>query len=106
MIEKTYTFESSEKKLIERIISDENVDINHVVLESKDSLPEHYSNSNVYLIILKGKLTISLNDSAKVVYASNQIINVPYNTKMHIANEEKSLLEFFIVKAPSPKTFN
>ncbi len=46
MIEKGYRHKLNDSKTIERIISDDNVDINHMVLQKGDELPIHYSNSN------------------------------------------------------------
>lgn len=107
MIEKKYNFKStSNKKLIEKIISDENLDLNHVIFNKGDALPEHYSNSNVYLIIVSGKITIQLNSQSAQSYQAGSIVNVPYKTKMNISNQQDEVLEFFIVKAPSPKNFS
>ena len=103
MIGKEYLYKVTDSKIIERIISDDNVDINHMVLQKSDELPVHCSNSNVYLIIVRGKLTISLNEQKPVSYSVGNIINVPYKINMHIYNEQDDILEFFVVKSPSPK---
>ncbi|MBC7365008.1 MAG: hypothetical protein H5U07_10815, partial [Candidatus Aminicenantes bacterium] len=47
MIEKIYYFQPASAKLIERLIDDENLAINHIVLAQGDYVPEHFSNSNV-----------------------------------------------------------
>jgi len=103
MIEKTYNFSFSEEKTIERIMEDENAAINHVVLPFKESLPEHVSNSNVYLIILRGNLSLILEDQEEKSYKAGKVIKVPFKTKMTIVNKGREILEFFIVKSPSPK---
>ena len=103
MIEKKYNYRLVESKLIEKIIDDENLALNHMVLTKDTGLPEHYSNSNVYLIIIRGKMTIKLNDNDKAVYTKGDIINIPYNTKMNVNNYYEEILEFFVVKAPNPR---
>ncbi|MDD3520227.1 MAG: cupin domain-containing protein [Actinomycetota bacterium] len=103
MIEKKYSYKLTDAKTIERIISDENLDINHMVLPKGESLPEHFSNSNVYLIIANGRLTIKLNEQKEATYERGDIINVPFKIRMLIYNEHEELLEFFVVKSPSPK---
>lgn len=103
MIEKEYKYKLTDSKIIERIVSDENVDINHMVLQKTEELPIHHSNSNVYLIIIRGQMSISLDEQAQSLYLKGSIVNVPYKTKMHIYNENDEVLEFFVVKAPSPK---
>lgn len=106
LIEKKFSFEStSNKKLIEKIISDENLDLNHVIFNKGDALPEHYSNSNVYLIVVAGEISVQLNSQETQSYLAGSIVNVPYKTKMNISNKQEEVLEFFIVKAPSPKNF-
>lgn len=104
MIEKKYSFTIQDKKTVERIIADDNVDINHIILLKGDSLPEHFSNSNVYLIIIRGEMSIKLNDQDEQLYEKQSIINVPYKVKMSIKNKGDEILEFFVLKAPSPRT--
>ena len=105
MIEKQYKFQETKDKLIERIVDDENVNINHIVLPKGGALPEHYSNSNVYMIVISGKITLKLNDQDEHSYSSGSIINIPYNTKMNVSNQQDEVMEFFIVKAPSPRNY-
>lgn len=103
MLEKKYLFSSANEKLIEKVIDDDNVVINHMVLTKDTGLPEHYSNSNVYMIIVKGKMTISLDSLPAVEHAEGSILNIPFNKKMNVRNNHTEILEFFVVKAPNPK---
>ncbi|MGB9975582.1 cupin domain-containing protein [Thermovenabulum sp.] len=105
MIEKLYEFKIVNDKLIERIVDDDNVAINHMILVKDTGLPEHFSNSNVYMLIIRGKMTISLNDSSPRIYEKGSILYIPYNTKMNVQNLDEEVLEFFVVKAPNPKNF-
>jgi len=102
MIEKIYNFKSMDTKLIEKVIADENVAINHMVLPKGDALPEHYSNSHVYMIVVQGIVSLQLNDQEIHSYPQGSIVNIPYKTKMNVSNKNDELLEFFVVKAPSP----
>ncbi|MFO7929031.1 MAG: cupin domain-containing protein [Candidatus Humimicrobiaceae bacterium] len=103
MLEKIYKFNSSNKKLIEKIVSDENVNINHMVLPQGERLPIHNSNSNVYLIITEGEMSIALQEEKPALYAAGTIVNVPFDLKMDIQNKSPDTLEFFVVKAPHPR---
>lgn len=103
MIEKQYTFALSDKKLVERILEDDHAGINHMILPKGDSLPEHYTNSNVYMIIIRGSITLQLGDQEEHVYPCGSVINIPYKIKMNALNRHDELLEFFVVKAPSPR---
>ena len=106
MIEKQFQFQQVNSKIIERIIDDDNVNINHMVLPKGNALPEHFSNSNVYMIVSRGNITLKLDEQQEHIYPSGSIIAIPYNTKMNISNRNDEILEFFVVKAPSPRFFN
>ncbi|MBN2285019.1 MAG: cupin domain-containing protein [Tissierellales bacterium] len=106
MIEKKFEYTLGEEKTIERIISDGNADINHMILPKGDALPEHFSNSNVYMLIVRGILTIRLNDETANKYVRGEIISIPYNIKMNVYNEDSEVLEFFVVKSPSPQNYS
>lgn len=105
MIEKTYNFKLTSEKLIERTVDDDNLAINHMVLNKGEALPEHFSNSNVYLIIVRGKMTIQLAEQEPHFYEAGVIVNVPFNIKMNISNQNPETLEFFVVKSPNPRFF-
>ncbi len=104
MIETVYTYTKTVEKVIEKLVTDDDVMINHVVLRATEALVEHYSDSNVYLIVVSGTLTIALDDQEAQSYHAS-VVNVPFHTKMNISNVEKEALEFFIVKAPHPRVY-
>lgn len=106
MIERQYNYTISADKTIERIVDDKNVNINHMILNTDERLPEHYSNSNVYMIVVQGVISLQLNDQETHAYPKGSIINIPYNIKMNVFNEQKEALEFFVVKSPCPKNYN
>ena len=101
-IEKQFLFQKTDSKIIERIIDDDNVNINHMVLPKGEALPEHYSNSNVYMTILRGQLSIQLNDQDVHMYGAGSLLKIPYQTKMNVKNLHTDTLELIIVKAPAP----
>jgi quercetin dioxygenase-like cupin family protein len=105
-IEEQFLFQQVDCKQIEKIIDDDNVNINHIVLPKGDALPEHYSNSNVYMIVIRGNITLRLNEQEDHSYPSGSILTIPYKTKMNVFNQHDEVLEFFVVKAPSPKSYN
>lgn len=104
-MEKLYPFNQSKTKLVEKIIDDEVAMINHMILNYQDALPEHYANSNVYMIIIRGEITLELADRPSVSYPQGSIVNIPYQTKMNVSNQNQEQLEFFVVKAPSPSAY-
>jgi len=74
-----------------------------MVLRKSEALPEHYSNLNVYMVVIRGQVTLRLNEQDEHVYPVGSIINIPYKTKMNVFNQHDEVMEIFVVKAPSPK---
>ncbi|MCX8159304.1 MAG: cupin domain-containing protein [Candidatus Saccharicenans sp.] len=105
MIEKIYSFTRTDDRVIEKIIADDNLAINHMVLKKGQALPQHFSNSNVYMVIISGTVTLQLADQPAQCYPAGTIVNIPYNIKMNLSNQHEETLEFFVVKAPSPSFF-
>lgn len=103
MVEQQFRYTQSENKVIERIIEDNNVGINHMILRKSEALPEHYSNSNVYMIVIRGNVTLQLDEQEPNTYPAGSIMTIPYKTKMNVSNQDEETLELFVVKAPSPR---
>lgn len=105
-MEKIYNLAKSSDKLIEKLVDDDPVMINHILLNQGDCVPKHMSNSNVYIIILKGSISILLNGSQTVEQQAGNILSLPYGLDMEISNQHTSQLEFLVVKAPNPRLYN
>ena len=100
-MEKVYSFNQSADKLIEKILDDDVAMINHMILNQGEALPKHDSNSNVYMIIVRGTLTIQLADKPEKHYENGNILNIPGGITMNICNNNVAQVEFFVIKAPS-----
>jgi quercetin dioxygenase-like cupin family protein len=105
MLEKVYEFKRADEKVVEKLVDDGNLALNHMVFTKGTGLPEHYSNSNVYMVVDRGVLTLKLNDQEPHKYTQGQIINIPYNVKMNVNNFDEKVLELFVIKAPNPKHY-
>lgn len=105
MIEKSYEYTIGNVKKVEKIIADDNLNINHMILPKGDFLPEHYAGSNVYMTVVRGTVSLLLDDQPEQRYEIGKILNIPYGTKMNVCNNDEEVLEFFVVKAPAPKNY-
>lgn len=103
MVETVYKISRDDEKAIEKVVFDENINYIHVVFKNGDFLPEHYSNSNVYMTVLRGVLSIGLGDQEMHDYEAGTLLKIPVNTKMNVKNLNSDILELIIVKAPAPK---
>ncbi|MDJ0304760.1 cupin domain-containing protein [Dehalobacter sp.] len=103
MIEQVFKMNTGNEKTIEKVIQDDNLHFNHMILNKDEGLPEHFSNSNVYMTVLKGVLSIGLNEQEIHQYEAGTILKIPFNTKMNVKNHNEQVLELIVVKAPAPK---
>ena len=104
MIEKKYNYTITDEKTIKRVIDDENINLNHMVLPKDMALPIHNSNSNVYFIIARGTMTLTLGEQETHKYGKCFVI-VPFGIRMTVENKDDEILEFFVVKSPNPVNY-
>ena len=102
MVEQVFKLAQGNDKAVERVIFDENVHYLHMVFNKDEGLPEHFSNSNVYMTVLRGRLSIGLNEQEIHEYDAGTLLKIPYQTKMNVRNLHSETLELIVVKAPAP----
>lgn len=102
MVEQVFQLSTGNQKAIEKVVFDENVHYLHMVFGKGDGLPEHFSNSNVYMTVVRGLLSIGLNDQEIHEYPGGTLLKIPVNTKMNVKNLHDDTLELIVVKAPAP----
>lgn len=102
MIEKVYKMTRDDKTAIEKIILDENIQYLHMTFHKDEGLPVHHANSNVYMTVLRGTLSIGLDDEEIRRYEAGSILNIPFQTKMNVKNLHDGVLELIVIKSPAP----
>ncbi len=102
MIEQVFSLAMTDEKVVERVIFDENVHYLHMVFNKDEGLPEHYSNSTLYMTVVRGKLSINLDDQGIHEYQAKTLLKIPFKTKMNVNNLHDETLELIVVKAPAP----
>lgn len=102
MIETVFPYSLDDDKKVEKLIEADEVMINHMVFPKDAGLPEHSSNSNVYMLILRGTLTLQLADQEPQKYQKGSIVNIPFGIKMNVNNRDEEVMEMFVIKAPNP----
>ena len=104
MIEKEYKLSKGNEKAVEKIVFDENIHYLHMVFMKDEGLPEHFSNSNEYMTVVRGRLSIGLNEQEVHEYEAGTLLKIPFQTKMNVKNLHIETLELIVVKAPAPKS--
>ena len=102
MIEKTFNLSKGNEKAVEKVIFDENIHYLHMVFNENEGLPEHYSNSNVYMTVVRGLLSIGLDEQEIHEYPAGSVLKIPKGIKMNAKNLHDETLELIVVKAPAP----
>ena len=102
MVEQVFKIAPGNEKSVKKVIQDENLHYLHMILNKNDGLPEHYSNATVYMTVLRGKLSIRLNDQEMHEYDKGDVLKIPFKTKMDVRNLHQDILELIVVKAPAP----
>lgn len=106
MLEQVFKYSTGNDKVVEKLIMDENVNYIHMVFNQGEGLPEHYSNSNVYMNVIRGSLSLTLGEQEEVLYHKGTLLKIPNKSKMNVRNKSQDTLELIVVKAPAPDTLN
>ncbi len=104
MVETVYTLARGNDKAVEKVVMDENVHYIHMVFNQNEGLPLHNANSNVYMTVVRGTLTIALDDQEPHRYEGGTLLVIPFGTRMNVGNKDVETLELIVVKAPAPKS--
>ncbi len=102
MIEQVFPLSRGDAKAVEKIVFDENVHYLHMVFNQGEGLPEHFSNANVYMTVIRGRLSIGLDDQDIHEYAAGTLLKIPIRTRMNVKNLHAETLELIVFKAPAP----
>ena len=103
MIEKLYKMTLGDDRIVEKVIQDDNIHYIHMIFNKDEGLPEHFSNSTVYMTVLRGKLSLGLGEQEIKKYEASTVIKIPFNTKMNVKNLDSEVLELIVIKAPAPQ---
>ena len=103
MVEQIFKLSVGDEKAVEKVIFDDNIHYLHMVFNKNEGLPEHFSNSNVYMTVIRGKLSIGLDEQDVHEYETGTLLKIPFQTKMNVKNQHDETLELIVVKAPAPQ---
>lgn len=98
---RTTEYINTDEKLIEKLIKHEGVEINHMVLPGGETIPGHETANDIFFIILRGEISVQLNNEKWRKYRSGQIVELPKGIRMELKNEGTETYEMFIVRVPN-----
>ncbi|MBU1019804.1 MAG: hypothetical protein KJ847_01205 [Firmicutes bacterium] len=97
-MEKVYTLTKGNDKKIDKMVLKPNGQFIHMTFPKGEGLPLHMSNAELFMTVIRGTLSLGLNDQEVMQYNENTMINIPYQTKMNVRNEDEEILELIVVK--------
>ena len=103
MVEQVFKLAKGKEKVVEKVVFDENVHYLHMIFNQNEGLPEHITNSNVYMTVVRGKLSIGLDNQEIHEYKGGTLLKIPFKTKMNVKNLHTAPVELIVVKAPAPQ---
>ncbi|MHB1154736.1 MAG: cupin domain-containing protein [Eubacteriales bacterium] len=85
MVEQVFQLSRGNEKAVEKVLFDENVHYLHMVFNKNEGLPEHLSNSNVYMTVIRGRLSIGLDDFDIHEYEAGTLLKCIFRSKLTTA---------------------
>jgi quercetin dioxygenase-like cupin family protein len=81
------------------------VDMNRCLIRSSEAFPVHSSIQDLNLIVVSGKLTLSLNGQRESSYPAGSLIFVPIRTRISMSNQTDHDLEIITARAVSSRIY-
>ena len=100
MVEQVFPFGTGQR--IEKLLRDENLHYIHMLFPQGEGLPEHNANATLYMTVLRGTLSITLDGQEPHIYDGGTLLKIPKGTLMTVTNQHPRMLELIVVKAPAP----
>lgn len=105
MVEELFELMQGDERAVEKVIMNEHLNYIHMIFNNGEGLPEHYANSTLYMTVVRGMLTLGLDDQDDHKYKAGSLIKIPFKTKMNVNNKDDVTLELIVLKVPAPGTF-
>ncbi|MFA5570035.1 MAG: hypothetical protein ACOX0W_02675 [Sphaerochaetaceae bacterium] len=98
MIETLYQYTTGDVDSVERIVKQDNLQINHLSLVEGGSVDPHTTAEAAHMIITRGVLGLKLNDQKRKEFPVGSIVAIPENTLLDITNAGKGTMHLFVIK--------
>lgn len=98
MIEKLFKFTLTDKDLFENVLSEKGFVLNHVIVEEGKVFPKHKTDAEVYIIIVKGQLSIDIDNQGEKRYEAGNVVYIPFGIETVLGNKNPETVEVFVVK--------
>ncbi len=97
-MEKVYQYTITDQETFENVFKDEKILMNHVVVPPGKVFPKHPTDAVVYALIIRGELSVALEDNGPKTFKAGQLVNIPKGVSSELGNRGEEVLELFVVK--------
>jgi len=84
-----------------KIVDEKHLLVMQIALKPGQSVPQHHANSNVHILLLRGKVTVNLDGKDNSI-KEGDLLTVTYQTPMNIKNVGKDNATLLVFKTPNP----
>ncbi|HNS31560.1 MAG TPA: hypothetical protein PKN36_01115 [bacterium] len=84
-----------------KVVDEKHLQVIQIALKPGQNVPRHEANSNVHLLVLKGKLSVNLGGLENEVLEGG-LLPVIFKTPMLIKNTGSENAFFLVIKTPNP----
>lgn len=95
---KTFHYTLTENPIFENVFTEAGFLLNHVVIEPGKIFPKHPTDAFVYAIVLKGVLSIALEDGSLQTFEPGQVVHIEKGIVSELGNRGDHLVELFVLK--------
>jgi len=95
---KVYQYTITDQEIFENVFKDEKLLMNHVIVPPGKVFPKHPTDAIVYILIVRGELSLAIENSAPETFKAGQLVNIPKGIISELGNRGDELLELFVVK--------
>jgi quercetin dioxygenase-like cupin family protein len=97
-MEKVYQYTLTDQEIFENVFTDEKLLMNHVIVPSGKIFPKHPTDAIVYALIVKGELSVTIENNATKTFKAGQLVNIPKGANTELGNKGDKPLELFVIK--------
>ncbi len=97
-MEKVYQYTITDQEIFENVFKDEKLLMNHVVVPPGKVFPQHPTDAIVYALIIRGELSVAIENNALKTFKTGQLVNIPKGVSTELGNRGDEPVELFVVK--------
>jgi len=97
-LEKVYLYTQTDSEVFENIFTTGDLLMNHAVIPEGKVFPKHQTDADVYALIVRGALSVTIEKQEPKTYGAGRVIYMPKGTLAELGNCSNEVVELFVVK--------